>query len=190
MPASFTPPALPRPPTRTWALMTTLPAARAARNRTAAARASRRCPGDLPRRNRQALREQQGLGVCFVDLHASGHDLRRWWADRDDSPAGGPSSSTTRVTRRSREAGDPPITSAARFAHAATTSMPGGTPTVPTGWHRGSRVASTPGRRTSHTRPTKSTEWTSDRPADWLSRSSTGSPDTGPLTWSCRMVAP
>ena len=40
--ASFTPPALPRPPTRTWALMTTLPAP-AARNRSAAARASSAC---------------------------------------------------------------------------------------------------------------------------------------------------
>ena len=38
-PASFTPPALPRPPTRTWALITTRPAP-SARNRSAAARAS------------------------------------------------------------------------------------------------------------------------------------------------------
>src|SRR6188474_562981 len=38
-PASFTPPALPRPPTRTWALMTTLPAP-SSRNRPAAATAS------------------------------------------------------------------------------------------------------------------------------------------------------
>ena len=40
-PASFTPPALPRPPTRTWALMTTLPpTGPSARKRSAAARAS------------------------------------------------------------------------------------------------------------------------------------------------------
>ena len=41
LPASFTPPALPRPPIRTWALMTTLPpGGPSARNRSAAARAS------------------------------------------------------------------------------------------------------------------------------------------------------
>src|SRR4029079_3009833 len=38
-PASFTPPALPRPPTSTWALITTLPAP-SSRNRWAAATAS------------------------------------------------------------------------------------------------------------------------------------------------------
>ena len=68
-PASFTPPALPRPPTRTWALMTTLPARR--RRGTSAARA---ClghgVGDRPGGDRQALGDEQRLGVGFLEFHA------------------------------------------------------------------------------------------------------------------------
>ena len=67
--ASLTPPALPRPPTRTWALMTTW-SAPCAMSRWAAARASVGVRATSHGGHRQALGEEEGLGVGFLDLHA------------------------------------------------------------------------------------------------------------------------
>ena len=72
-PTSLTPPALPRPPTSTWALITTR-SAPAARIRSAAARASAavRATSQPGTGNPWA---RQGLRVGFLDLHA-GSELR------------------------------------------------------------------------------------------------------------------
>ena len=67
--ASFTPPALPRPPTRTWALMTTDPTPVGQDPFGGGARLRGRV-GDLPGGHGQPLGHQQGLGVGFLDLHA------------------------------------------------------------------------------------------------------------------------
>ena len=68
-PASFTPPALPRPPTRTCALITTR-SAPPARIRSAAARASAGVLATSQPGHRQSLREEEGLGVGLLELHA------------------------------------------------------------------------------------------------------------------------
>ena len=66
--ASFTPPALPRPPTRTWALMTTALGAAAEDPLGGGARLGHGV-GDLPAGDGQALGDEQRLGVGFLDLH-------------------------------------------------------------------------------------------------------------------------
>ena len=63
MPASFTPPALPRPPTSTWALMTTLPAPAVEEPLRGRARLGRRV-GDLLGGDGQALGDEERLGVA------------------------------------------------------------------------------------------------------------------------------
>ncbi len=68
--ASFTPPALPRPPTRTCALITTADAP-SARKRPAAARASGTVWATAHGGHGQPLREEQRLGVGFLDLHVT-----------------------------------------------------------------------------------------------------------------------
>ena len=66
--ASFTPPALPRPPTRTWALITTALGAGRQDPLRGGARLGHGV-GDLPVGYGQALGDEQGLGVGFLDLH-------------------------------------------------------------------------------------------------------------------------
>ena len=105
-PASFTPPALPRPPTRTWALITTLARAPPARIRSAAARASAAVRATSQAGPAGPGREQR-LGVGFLDLHArrapvvapivSGRECRRARGSR--------SSATSRRRRQRRGTG-------------------------------------------------------------------------------------
>ncbi len=79
--ASFTPPALPRPPTSTWALITTwrcVPAPWS--NRDAAARASAAVRATSHGGHGQALGEQQRLRVGFLDLHGTAMVARRYLA--------------------------------------------------------------------------------------------------------------
>ena len=66
--ASLTPPALPRPPTRTCALIT-IALAPAPKKRLGRGARLGHGVGDLPGWNGQALGDEQGLGVGFLDLH-------------------------------------------------------------------------------------------------------------------------
>ena len=69
--ASFTPPALPRPPTSTCALTTT-PSAPAARNACGLGAGLARIARHGPRRDRQAGTREQRLGVVLLELHGLG----------------------------------------------------------------------------------------------------------------------